>query len=357
MKSHVLERYLLRELAAAWAAVILVLLAIMMSTRFARLLADAATGEIPKDVLFQVLSLSALQYGVILLPISQLLAVMLTLGRLYKDNEIAAMTGCGVSLMRLCGPFFGFGALLAAGSAFMALEASPWAGRTVEYIVKDARRLVQYMPFEPGRFKEVASGRAVFYTGEMDARDGRLAAIFAWVEEDGGPSLMIAREGHQRVNLETGDREVSLNDGWRYHGTPGVEHYDVMQFGRLDMRVTPPKLLSTGSKRSSTPTSQLFASPDLADRAELQSRLSIPISILLLTVLAVPLAHVRPRAGRYGKLVIGIVVYILYANLLTIGRSWINQGTVAPALGLWWVHAIALIAGVALLARRQGWLR
>jgi lipopolysaccharide export system permease protein len=108
-------------------------------------------------------------------------------------------------------------------------------------------------------------------------------------------------------------------------------------------------------KRKLRETRQLFASEDPEDQAELQWRIAAPMSVLLLALLAIPLAHTSPRAGRYGKLVLGILAYLVYSNLLALAQAWVAKGYVAPAVGLWWVHALALVAALWLTARRLGW--
>lgn len=355
MTGSTLDRYLLREAATSWFAVTFVLLLIMLSTRFASLLGDAAAGDLPRDLLFKIVGLSSLQYLVILVPVSLLLGVMLALGRLYKDNEIAAMTGCGVSLFRLYRPFLMLGLLLSLLTALLSFELSPWAGRTADYVVKDARRLIQYLPFEPGRFKTVADGRGVFYTAEMDKDREKLTAVFAQIETDKGVSIVVANEGRQRLNVESGDREISLYGGWRYEGQPGAPTYDILRFDEFTTRVTPPQFIYTGGKRKLTPTADLWKSEDLQDRAELHWRIAAPLSVFLLTLLAVPLSHVGPRQGRYGKVVLGMIVYLFYSNLLGIGQSWIGKGKMPEALGLWWVHALVLIAAIWLIGARMNW--
>lgn len=353
-----LDRYLLREAALSWVSVIVVLLVIMLSTRFASLLSDIAKGDIPRSLLFTSVLLSALQYLVILVPVSQLLATMLSMGRLYKDNEVAAMMGCGVSLMRLYRPFLLLGALLTVLAAALALQWGPWAGRTLDVMLKDGRRLVQYTPFEAGQFKEVGGGRSVFYTAEMDPHERQLTTIFGRFEGDDGPySIIVANQGRQQVQTDTGEREVVLFGGARYRGVPGQADFDVVRFDELKMHIALPEFIYVSGKRALIPTSTLLASDDLNDIAELQWRLSAPLSVMVLTLLAVPLSHIEPRQGRYAKLVFGIVVYLMYSNLLGLGRSWITEGIVPASLGIWWVHALVLCVGGYLFAKRQGWLR
>ncbi len=355
MTRGILARYLLREAAGAWLAVTVVLLTIMLSTRFARFLAEAAAGDLPRELLFKVVALSSLQYLVILIPVSLLLAVMLTLGRLYKDNEVAAMMGCGVGLAELYRPFLLLAGMLALFTGALAFEIGPWAGRNADFMVKDARRLVQYAPFEPGRFKEVAGGRAVFYTQELDTAGQKLTTVFARVDEDKGASIVIASEGTQGVNAETGDREVALFGGWRYLGEPGKADFDIMRFEEFHTRVTPPEFIYLSGKRKLATTSALMHSDDREDQAELAWRIAAPISVFVLSLLEVPLSHIRPRQGRYGKIVLGIIAYLLYSNLMGVGQTWISKGVLPVAVGLWWVHAIFLGAALFLIGRRQGW--
>lgn len=357
MLRRTLDRYLLQETAAAAVAVTLVLLAIMLSARFARFLGAVASGDLPRDLLAQVVGLSSVQYLVLLLPAALLLAVMLTLGRLYKDSEVAAMMGCGVSLGGLYRPFLWLSTFMALLTAWLAFVAGPWAGRQVDYISKDARRMVQYTPFEPGRFKSVGGGRAVFYTEEIDDKGEKLTTVFARIQERDGESVVIASEGRQQIDTQTGERRVTLYGGWRYAGTPGQADYDVIRFDEFETRITPPEFVYLNSKRKLADTRDLINSTDREDQAELAWRIAASVSVFVLGLLAVPLSHLRPRQGRYGKLVIGIVLYLVYSNLLGLGQAWIAKGQVPAAVGLWWVHLLFGGAALFMFAQRQGWLR
>jgi lipopolysaccharide export system permease protein len=91
--------------------------------------------------------------------------------------------------------------------------------------------------------------------------------------------------------------------------------------------------------------------------AELHWRIAVPLGVLVLAVVAVPLSRTQPRAGRYGRVALGVLVYLLYTNMLTAGRLWLERGVIPEWLGLWWVHGLVLALGVTLLAREQGWAR
>lgn len=353
----VLGRYLLREAGVAWLGVTLVLLAIMVSTRFARFLAEAAAGELPQDLLLQVAALSSLQYLVLLIPVSLLLAVMMALGRLYQDNEIAAMTGCGVSLWTLYRPFLLLGAALAVLTALLAFQIGPWAGRTSDYLIKDAARFIKYNPFEEGRFKSIGDDRAVIFTEKMSPNGDHLENVLAQIREKKVTSFVTARSGAQAVDTRTGGRTVVLNQGYRYVGEPGSAQFDVIQFNTLTTHFKPPQFLYSSSKRKIEPTGRLLGTGDPQDRAELQWRIGAPIAVLVLTLLAVPLSYIRPRQGRYGKLVIGILAYLIYSQLLGVAQNWVAKDQPMGHYGMWWVHVLMLGWALFLIARQQNWLR
>jgi lipopolysaccharide export system permease protein len=349
---NLLDRYLIRDAAAAWAAVALVLLAIMLSTRFAFFLALSAKGDLPPELLMTVVGLSSLRYLVLLVPVSLLLGVMLSLGRLYKDNEIAALTGCGVGLRAFYRPYVVFGLLLAALTAALAFVISPWSARQADYLLKDAKRLVQYTPFESGRFKPVAGGAAVFYTSEVSADGSTLGQVIAFIEEKDGTTLVTAQRGEQSINGETGERYIVLFDGERTAAQAGELATERARFERFTTRITPPAFEFISGSRAIKPTALLAASDDPKDRAELHWRIAAPISALVLILLAVPLAHLAPRQGRYSKLVWGILAYLAYSNLLSLGQTWLAKGSVPPVVGLWWVHAMFLLLAAVLIWRR-----
>jgi lipopolysaccharide export system permease protein len=355
IRPGVLHRYLLLEGFASWAGVTTVLLAIMLSTRFARFLADAAAGKLPREFLLNIAGLSSLQYLVILIPVSLLLAILLTLGRMYRDQEVAAMQGCGVGPGTLYRPFVLLAVCLAALTAALSFQVGPWAGRQADALFRDAQRLIRFTPFEAGRFKELAGGRAVFYAAEVGGVDGKVGTVFAWTQDRQGPSVLTARRGTQTLDPRTGERVLTLEQGYRYSGEPGRGDYDVLRFGTLTTRVAPPALPYLSGKRKLRETGELLGSPDPEDQAELHWRIAAPLSVLLLALLAVPLAHTSPRAGRFGKLVLGILAYLVYSNLLAMGQAWVAKGYVPPSVGLWWVHGLAAVTAFWMIAHRLGW--
>ena len=102
------------------------------------------------------------------------------------------------------------------------------------------------------------------------------------------------------------------------------------------------------------PTRELLLSNDLEAVAELHWRIGVPMATLILAILAVPLSRSQPRQGRYGRIGIGLLVFIIYFNLLSAGRSWLEQGSVPVSVGIWWVHGLMLAVALGMIGLQNG---
>jgi len=97
------------------------------------------------------------------------------------------------------------------------------------------------------------------------------------------------------------------------------------------------------------PTAALLASPNPKYQAQLQWRLSMPLMCIVLTAVAVPLARLKPRQGRYARVGLALLIYLVYSNLISLGQAWIARGAIPAALGLWWAHAAVVLLTLAVV--------
>lgn len=125
-----------------------------------------------------------------------------------------------------------------------------------------------------------------------------------------------------------------------------------MRFARNDIKLPEVVLGPVPQKMAGVHVLQLLRSDDPQSNAELHWRFGPPLAAIVLTMLAIPLSRTSPREGRMGRLLLGVTLYIVYANLLGIGRVWIEHGDVPNWFGLWWVHGTVLLTAV-WLGRRQ----
>lgn len=357
----VVDRYVLIECIKTWLGVAAVLLVLTLGVGFARFIADAAAGELPVETVFTVAGFSLVENLQIILPVSLLLAIMLTVGRLCRDNEMAALAAGGVGLGRLYRPFGLFAIVLTGAAAWLSLFAAPQAVRSIEQL-QGAGDAAFMQVVEAGRFTVIDNGNVVFYAGDIDTETGQMRDIFIRVRgrlgsDKPGETVVTSERAVQERETASGRRTLVLHDGYRYEGVPGQSDYRVTRFAEHGIRIEMPAAAAQSDEIAEQDTAALLARGDPAATAELHRRLGIPLSLLTLALLAVPLGYLPPRSGRYGKLVIGILIYVAYANALRLGEVWLTESQAPLVLGLWWVHGAVVVLALALIGRRQGWMR
>lgn len=346
---RILDRYVLREVVVTWVAVTGVLLVILLSNQLARVLAQAAASEFPRGTVLALLMLTSTQNLTVLVPVGLFLAIMLSLGRLYQESEMAAMQACGMGIARLYLPIGAFTLAIVGFLAWLSFLGAPGAAARAQEIRVDALRQAQFGSLEPGRFRSFAGGEIVFYAERVDA-NGILYNVFVERNTGEGLEIVTAARAEQRGAGEA-DQTFILYEGERYEGIPGSGEFRTIQFSEHGIPIRLPGLSTGAGRREQRPTAAIWGSSDLADRAELHWRLSVPLMTAILMLLAVPLARLRPRQGRYGKMGLAILIYFVYANLLAAARVWIERGRVPADIGLWWVHALVIAMALWLLSR------
>lgn len=354
---RVFDRYLLKEIIYGWLAVTVVLWLILVSNRLVRYLADAASGEIPGNVVFSLLGLKMIWYLVHVVPFALALGVVLGLGRLYRDSEMTVMAACGMGPRQIYKPLLTFGAVVALALGWLSLYLSPMVEGLGHTLKEEAEQQAELTALGAGRFNEIQGGKVTFYAERLSEDRKRMENLFVVVRGDAErgkePQVITARTSFRTRDENTGADFLVLEDGYRYEGVPGRADYKIMQFDEYGVRVEMPGGGSIREKTRAVPTARLLGSDDPEYIAELQWRFSMPLSVLALLFLAVPLCKSSPREGRYGRLVIAILLFVIYYNLLGTAKVWVEQGVVPSTIGLWWVPALPVVLGLLFLNSEQ----
>ena len=344
------QRYVLREVIQTWLAVTGVLVAILVSNQLSRVLGQAADNQYGRHVVFDLIALGAIMNLSVVVPAGLLLAVVLTLGRLYHDSEMAALQACGFGPARLLVPLFCFAAVIALGLAWLVFVQVPQADGQVQLLRQSALKEAQFGQLDAGRFKAFSGGDAVFYAERVDA-EGVLHNVFVQRESAGRVEVALADTATYSKAAPNGAHLVTLFNGRRYEGVPGRDDFRVIEFREHGIPISTPTDVAGTQDPDTKPTRDLLGSDAPSDIAQLQYRTSTPLMALVLTLVAVPLSRLRPRQGRYARVGFAIVVYVVYSNLLSAAKVWLEKGDLPPAVGVWWVHAAALALGLYLVMR------
>lgn len=361
---RIFDRYLLKEVIYGWLAVTIVLWLVLISNRLVLFLSDAASGDIAASVIFKLLGLKMVWYMVHIVPFALALGVVLGLGRLYRDNEMTVMSACGVGTWRIYKPLLGFGLVVAIALTWLALFVSPEVQGVSNRLTLMAEEQADFTLLGAGRFNEIQDGQLTFYAERLSADKQSMENLFIMVRrkdetDSKPPQLLTAKSAYRKRDTGSGDNFLVLVDGYRYEGRPGEANYRITKFSEYGVRIELPGSGHIVDKRESTPTADLMKSTNLKDTAELQWRIMMPVSVIVLLLLAVPLSKSSPRQGRYGKLVMSVLLFVIYYNLMGVAEVWLRDGVVPPAIGMWWVALLPVLLTVVLLRsdRLLCWLR
>jgi len=347
----IIFRYLSKEIVTALFAISAILLVILLSNQMARYLGYAADGRLPAQAVFQLLSLEIPQLLALLLPLGLYLSIFFTYGRMYTENEMTILTTSGLSpgsLMRLILPVT-LGVMLT--SALLTLWFIPHLMLYRNQLLEQTGAVAKLQAILPGRFQELDEGRRVIYIEQLSKNRKEMKGLFMAEQEKGKNNWIVlsAAEGHQRMDKKTNNLFIVTTKGFRYAGTPGNNDYQVIQYQQYGVRLEhQPIEMSADEDTFSTPA--LFMAYHLNKKyaATFQWRLSLPLMALILMLIAVPLSKISRGQGRYAKMLPAVLIYILYANMLFVGRAWMNKGTISPEIGLWWIHGCMLIVALGL---------
>jgi lipopolysaccharide export system permease protein len=348
-------RYIFREAFGSWLIVLTVLFLIFMTNQLADILRDAAADRLPRDAVFAIFGLTALRYLTFLTPITLFLGITLALARLNRDGEMAALAACGIGAARLLVPIGALTVLLAAGLAWLAFVATPEASQRIEEIRFRAEQNVELSAIEAGKFTSPDSGDTVLYPREVVGDE--LRDVFIETQRGERVIVILAARARRVIDEATGEQSFVLYAGRHYEGVPGEGEFLMWEFDEEGIPVRPEDEQELVTAVAAKSTGELWRSRALADRAELHWRISFPVSLFVLGVLAIPLSRTAPRDGRYARLGTALFIYLIYTGWLSIGRGWVERGMVSDSVGLWWIHGIVAFIALWMYAREGGWFR
>lgn len=347
----IIFRYLSRELLIATLAVSAVLFVILLTGKFSDYLDDAAQGKLSVDVLFTVIGFRMTSFLELILPLGFYLAVLLAFGRLYMDSEMVVLSACGISQGQILRMTFAAAGLIAGIVALFSFWVSPVGAQLTEQTLAEQKTRSEFDSLQPGRFQMMSDNKVVAYIEGINDDKTELERVFVFHRDEKNTSIVIvADKGTQRVHDEFGQRYLVLSDGRRYQGEPGQQQYAITEFEDWGRYMPPSKTVAEITHKSDAKsTLELIGAQDLESIATLQWRISMPLMVIIATMLAVPLSKTNPRQGRYLKMLPAILIYVFYLAFLINARSSIAKGKLDPALGLWVVHLVFFTAAIIML--------
>jgi lipopolysaccharide export system permease protein len=348
----IFKRALRQELNFTIGVVFMVLVTLILTNLMIRVLGNAASGTVnPKDAIV-LIGLGMINNLPILLTASIFVAVLMVLTRWYKDSEMVIWQTAGLSLFTILKPIISFTIPLSIVIGILSTFVSPWANEQSATIKKRFQQRDDISMLAPGQFRESSGNNRVFFIESMNPENDTFKNIFVTDFGKDRQLVALSREGYIENN-PSGEKFLILEAGRRYEGTPGNTDFRITEFNRytvkLDSKVIDPIINSP----KTLPIWDLMNDPNKIHLGELLWRFGLPLMALVFVIIAIPLSYLDPRRGRYTALVMAVLIYFTYSNLLKLMQAWVGSGKIDFIIGSWILHVIGALLGLGFIFYRQ----
>ncbi|WP_114787812.1 LPS export ABC transporter permease LptF [Vibrio tetraodonis] len=342
----IIVRYLIRETLKSQLAIFFILFLVFLSQKLIKVLADATDGDIPASLVMHYVGLSMPSMGLLMLPLSLFLGILLTFGRLYAESEITVMNATGIGnkfLIRAALYLAVITGLLAGANAFVF---SPMSQERLIQLEEEVAAENNVDMLQKGQFQGTPDGSSVVFIDDIE--DKKLKNVFVAQMRPRDsilPSVSFSQSGEVK-ELSDGRQVIRMYDGVRYEGVPTRLNYMVTDFKQYEGLIGQRDVKPKGRDWEAIPTLQLISNPDPRAQAELQWRISLVVCIPLLTMLVVPLSAVNPRQGRFAKMGPAILIYLAYFLSISATKSALEDGSIPAFIGMWPINAALLLTAI-----------
>ncbi len=332
-----------RDLANLAGVIFATLFTIMVTTTLIRILGRAANGKVDSASVLPLIAFSSVNYLPVLLILTLYVSILVSLTRAYQDSEMVIWFASGQSLGAWIRPVLGFALPFVVISAAIAFGVAPWANRQASEMRKQFENREDIAQVAPGQFRESASANRVFFVEGLGDDQTTIRNVFV-TQAQGQNLIVVVSRGGRLENHANGDRFIVLENGRRYDGATEGAEFKLMEFARYGVLLDNSPAGTADDSTKIMDTSALINEPTRRNLAELMWRISLPVSAVVLSLLAIPMSAFNPRAGRSINLVLALLTYVVYNNLLSLAQGWIAQGKLSFGVGVVAVHlAFALL--------------
>jgi lipopolysaccharide export system permease protein len=346
----VLDKMIAQDLLKTVFSVWTVIVAIIVSQKFIKILEKAVEGHISNDTLLTILGLKTISVGISLIPAATFMSLLMVLGRLYKDQEMAAIAGAGGGAGTLYRAIFLLAFPLSIATFGLSLYVSPWAENRMQRLMNQDEQSSDIRGIAAGKFSEYSHGNLVFYV-ENISPENKMQSVFVQDRNKDSLSILSAEQSH--FEDLSGGRYMVFENGERIQGFPGDFNYVIETFKDYAFKIEE-RAVSNAVTPKAVASSMLWKSTATKDLAELQSRLALPLTILVFAFVSVPLAKISPRGGIYGSMLLGFLIFFSHGNFSGVTQSWLIKGSISVWPGVFWVNLVLLATGLFMLANWYG---
>jgi len=349
----VLDKMIAWELFKTASSVLSVIVIILVSKKFVKVLSQAIEGNVSSDAVIKIVGYKALGIGISFLPAAIFIAVLVVLGRMYRDHEIDAIASGGAGLARIYQSITIFLIPVSVVSLCLSLFSIPWAESNIVEIKHQDQQQFELRGLISGSFRQ--RGDLMFFIENIDDNN-RMHNVFATNHRT--KNIEVINAAYGQLEDLPGGRYIVLQDAERVTGKPGQVDVVIERFDKYALLIKKDNKLPSYHIEAQS-TKALLNGFSLRNSAELQRRLAVPLGVLMLGLLAVPLAQLTPRGGVYGNVIVAFLIYFSYANLQKFSQGWLLKGVLPLWFSLTWVYVLMFLVWLLLLLRFFGlpWIK
>ncbi|MCW8825506.1 MAG: LPS export ABC transporter permease LptF [Gammaproteobacteria bacterium] len=347
----ILYRYITKDIISVFIGVITILFLILLGTLMVRYLAEVADGTIAKEFLIPLVAIRALETWVLVVPLSFFLALIISLGRMNGENELIAAYACGFERKKLLALVVGLSIIVSLFVGGMTLLFAPAADQKYHEVMHQSEQQSDLSVLAPRKFIELSDG-SLFYAEGRDEQQ-RFAGVSIFKTESDNYSVTNAKELTERPGDSERTSLMVMKNGVRTDIDYKKKDSQQISFAEYGVYIEKkdPGLPKFGVR--AVPSTKLWGSSSPAYTAELQWRITLALMVIVLAVVAVVMSRYQPRSARGGKLILAMVVYMFYGQLLVTSKNGVAQQTLIPEIGLWWVHIATLTIALVIFYRQE----
>ena len=329
-----------------------VLMLISLGSRFTGYLQDAAAGDLAADALWLIVALRLPDFIQLVTPFSLFLAILLLIGRLGADAEmpIFQMAEVGPGRMFVWLSTFIVPATLIV--AYMSFSLTPDARNRFLDLLSSQEIVSEFDVIKEGTFRTFDDGKRVSYMNSVNREAMTIGGVFLHQQSPTMDVAVLADQGRYHIDPDTGMRYLELNQGHRYVSNNENQTHSVLSFDSLTQRVEAGSVNLRLDDPTRVPTGELD-SADPVQRMEWHWRLAMPLMTLIAAICAIGLGRVKPRSGRFGKILPGLLYFIAYYGLVLTAMNQFQGDPTLAAIGLWPIHM--LMGAVAVYFLHKNW--
>ena len=348
----IIDRHISWEIMRPFATGLGLLVLIFIGFSAARQLALAAEGQLDMLTAFKLIGLNTLITMEILLPSAFFFSVLSAIGRLYKDSEMNALYAAGVSRARILEAVLKLALVVALITGFISIQGRPWAFRTSYALEAEAAAQFDLKQMATGEFVNLDGSDYVFIAKDIDLERGLHKGVFLQKSHNNNErSEIIVAESASLPTLNPGHAtQAEFYNGYNYLLDNRERQDMTLKFKELVVRLANEEAQERYRRKAET-TVKLANSSEPKDIAEYQWRITTPLATILLALIAVPLARSAPRESRFRNFSFALLVYIALFSMVSILRTWIEQGKLGAIPGLWSAYVLQAMLLVILVTQ------